>query len=430
MKGVPIFICILALVGSISFGQQPAQQPPPPQPQQRPQNGGAPPETSPGQGRPPGFQSGPMTKQSPPAQNVVPVPVPIAPPQPNGPAQKSLVRITATEVPPDYRAPWNAGMLGRGSGAGFVIGGNRIMTNAHVVSNSRYLTVERDGDPNKYPAKVLFVAHDCGLALITVDSSFFKNMIPLKFGGIPELESTVSAYGYPIGGERMSVTTGIVSRIDFQLYTHSSIDSHLAIQISAQINPGNSGGPVMQNGKVIGVAFQGYSGDVAQGVAYMVPTPVIRRFLKDIADGHYNGYVDLAITYSKLQNPAQRKFLGLKNDDRGVLVTTVVAAGPCAKILREGDVLLAMDDHPIASDSNVELEGERVEFPEVGERKFKGDKVKLNIWRDKQPMTVTVVLNTVWPYLIQGHRYDVRPRYVVYGGLLFQPLNLDLIEAS
>ena len=84
------------------------------------------------------------------------------------------------------------------------------------------------------------------------------------FRGIPELESTVSAYGYPIGGERMSVTTGIVSRIDFQLYTHSSIDQHLAIQISAQINPGNSGGPVMLNGKVVGVAFQGYSGDVAR----------------------------------------------------------------------------------------------------------------------------------------------------------------------
>src|SRR5712692_6036707 len=381
-------------------------------------------------GPPPAFPVQPNASAKPSAAAPAIVTVPVPPARPNGPIQKSLVRITSTEVEPDYRAPWNAGGLQRGIGAGFVIDGSRIMTNAHVVSNSRYLTVERDGDPNKYPAKVQFVANDCDLALITVDApNFYKNMVPLKLGGIPELESTVSAYGYPIGGERMSVTTGIVSRIDFQLYTHSSIDSHLAIQISAQINPGNSGGPVMQNAKVVGVAFQGYSGDVAQGVAYMVPTPVIRRFLKDIEDGHYDKYVDLAITYSKLQNPAQRKFLGLKDDDRGVLVTAVVAAGPCAKILREGDVLLAMDDHPIASDSNVELEGERVEFPEVVERKFKGDKVKLNIWRDKQPMTVNVELNTVWPYWIQGHRYDVRPRYVVYGGLLFQPLNLDLVDA-
>src|SRR5258708_21677636 len=114
----------------------------------------------------------------------------------------------------------------------------------------------------------------------------------------------------------MWVTTGIVSRIDFQLYTHSSIDQHLAVQISAQINPGNSGGPVMQKTKVVGDAFQGYSGDVAQGVAYMVPTPVINRFLKDVSDGHYDGYVYLGITYGKLQNPAQRKFLGLKYDGR------------------------------------------------------------------------------------------------------------------
>jgi S1-C subfamily serine protease len=421
MKGFRVFVIGIALIASTLFGQQPAPQAPqPPQPQQPNENG---PEAAP---RPPGVGSKATAAQ----QNVVAVPVPIAPPQPNGPVQKSLVRITATEVAPDYRAPWNAGMLGRGIGAGFVIDGNRIMTNAHVVSNSRYLTIERDGDPNKYPAKVLFVAHDCDLALITVDSpNFYKNMQPLKFGGIPELESTVSAYGYPIGGERMSVTTGIVSRIDFQLYTHSSIDQHLAIQISAQINPGNSGGPVMQNAKVVGVAFQGYSGDIAQGVAYMVPTPVINRFLKDVTHGRYDGYVDLGITYGKLQNPAQRKFLGLKDDGRGVLVQTVVAAGPCAKLLKPGDVLLSIDNHPIASDGNVDLEGEHVEMPEVVERKFKRDNVKFEIWRDKQPTSGSVQLDTVPPYLMQSHKYDVRPRYLVYGGLLFQPLSLDLLEA-
>src|SRR5690348_14765664 len=320
-----------------------------------------------------------MSRSTPPSQAVVPVPIPMAPPKPNGPVQKSLVRVTATSVDPDYKAPWNAGALERGVGAGFVITGNRIMTNAHVVANSRYITVERDGDPNKYPAHVQFIANDCDLALVTVPAKdFFKNMLPLKFGGIPALESTVSAYGYPIGGERMSVTTGIVSRIDFQLYTHSSVDQHLAIQISAQINPGNSGGPVMQDAKVVGVAFQGYSGDVAQGVAYMIPTPVIRRFLKDIADGHYDRYVDLGITYFKLQNPAQRHYLGLKDDDRGVLVGTVIQAGPCAKALQQGDVLLAIDGHPIASDAFVEYEGERVQMPEVVERKFKGDSVKLD----------------------------------------------------
>src|SRR6476661_10334290 len=311
MKRILIIGYATLLFASVVYAQEGTPDQPPVEPQVPAQQPGLP-------------------RSSPPGQAVVPVPVPMAPPKPNGPVQKSLVRITATAVEPDYRAPWNAGGLQRGVGAGFVISDNRILTNAHVVANSRYITVERDGDPNKYPAQVQFIANDCDLALITVPAKdFFKNMVPLKLGGIPALESTVSAYGYPIGGERMSVTTGIVSRVDFQLYTHSSVDQHLAIQISAQINPGNSGGPVMQDAKVVGVAFQGYSGDIAQGVAYMIPTPVIRRFLKDTEDGRYDRYVDLGITYTKLQNPAQRHYLGLKDDDRGVLVGTVIEAGPC-----------------------------------------------------------------------------------------------------
>jgi S1-C subfamily serine protease len=410
-----LFLILASACASV-YAQQPGANQMPP--------GASPGETKPPMGGPP--------REAPKAPAAAPqvIAVPVAPQRPNGPVQKSLVRITATAVEPDYRAPWNAGSIGRGVGAGFVIDGNRIMTNAHVVSNNRYLTVERDNDPNKYPATVQFVAHDCDLALITVASpNFFKNMTPLQFGGIPALESAVSAYGFPIGGERMSVTTGIVSRVDFQLYTHSSIDSHLTVQISAQINPGNSGGPVMQNAKVVGVAFQGYSGDVAQGVAYMIPTPVIQRFLKDVSDGHYDKYVDLGINPVKLQNTAQRHFLGLKDDDRGVLVSTVVAAGPCANKVQPGDVLLEIDDHPIASDGTVELDGDRVDMPEVVERKFKGEKVKLDLMRDKKPVSTTIELETVPPYLIQGHSYDVRPRYVLYGGLLFQPLNLELIAA-
>src|ERR1044072_7273153 len=348
------FAFLLSILLSLSGGQMQAQQrtvPPPP---------GETPIPSPA---------------AQPAPHVIPVP-PLAS-RPNGNIHERLVRSTATEVEPDYRAPWNSGAIQRGIGAGFVIEGNRIMTNAHVVSNSRYLTVERDGDPNKYPATGLLVAPGCGLALLKVASrDFFKNMIPLKFGGIPDLESTVSAYGYPLGGERMSVTTGIVSRIGFTVYTHPSVDAYLAVQISAQINPGNGGGPVMQDAKGVGVAFQGYSGDVAQGVAFMIPTPVIRRFLSDIKDNRYDKYVDLGLTYSKLQNPAQRRYLGIPDDGRGVIVDTVIEAGPAGKALKQGDVLLSIDDHAIASDAFVELEGERVEMPEVVERKFKGDKVK------------------------------------------------------
>ena len=343
--------------------------------------------------------------------------------------RKSLVRISAAAQQPDFKTPWNPGRTARGVGAGFVIEGNRLMTNAHIVSNVRFLSVEKDGDPRKYVAEVQHIGHDCDLAVLSVtDPGFFDGTVALEFDELPAIETTVSAYGYPIGGDRLSVTRGVVSRIDFRLYAHSGSDAHLAIQIDAAINPGNSGGPVLQGGEVVGVAFQGYSGAVAQNVGYMIPVPVIKRFLKDIEDGHYDRYVDLSITTFKLLNPAHRKALGLPDDDRGVMVSTVFADGSSEGVLERGDVLLRIDDHPIESDGSVELEGERVEMPEIVERKFLGDEVRFHILRDGKPLDVKMTLKPAWPFSIQSRLYDVKPRYVTFAGLVFQPLTRNFME--
>ena len=346
------------------------------------------------------------------------------------PVAKSLVRIEATSQEPDYKAPWNPGEVSGGVGAGFIISGNRIMTNAHVVSNARFLTVSKEGDPKPRPARVLFLAHDCDLALLTVDDpAFFKGTAALDLGGIPAIESVVSVYGYPIGGNRLSVTQGIVSRIDFQTYTHSGMDSHLTIQIDAAINPGNSGGPVMQGGKVVGVAFQGYSGDVAQNVGYMIPTPVIRRFLKDIEDGHYDRYVDLALSYQTLFNPAARKALGLQDDDLGVLVGSVYGGGSADGIVKPGDVLTAIDEHPISSDATIPMDDDSVPLAEVVERKFKGDLVTLDVVRDGKPEKLKIPLSDPWPFNLHSNVYDEDPRFVVFGGLIFQPADQNFMTA-
>jgi hypothetical protein len=112
------------------------------------------------------------------------------------------------------------------------------------------------------------------------------------------------------------------------------------------------------------------------------------------------------------------------------MVGSVSAAGCAAGVLQTGDVLLAIDGHPIASDSFVELEGERVQMGEVVERKFRGDDVKLHILRDKKESDVTVKLDRAWPFTMQANAYDVKPRYVLFGGLLFQPLSRDFTEAT
>ncbi|MGH8048130.1 MAG: PDZ domain-containing protein [Chthoniobacterales bacterium] len=344
---------------------------------------------------------------------------------------RSLVRIQTVSQDPDYTAPWNPGNVGQGIGAGFVIEGDRIMTNAHVVSNARMIWITRAGDPTRYPAKVLHVAHDSDLAVLRpMNMSFFKTMQPLKLGGIPKIESTVMVYGYPIGGESASVTRGIVSRIETEDYSHSGADMHLVVQIDAAINPGNSGGPVIQDDLIVGVAFQGYSGDVAQNTGYMIPTPVIKRFLTDIEDGHYDRYVDLAITTFPLYNPAARRALGLPDDSRGTMVSSVFGGGSSADILKPRDVILAIDGHPVASDGTVQLDGSSVEMSEIVERKFKGDKVEIDVVRDGKPLKLTIPLDEPFPFNLHAYSYDVKPRYLIFGGLVMQPLNEDFIAAT
>jgi S1-C subfamily serine protease len=346
--------------------------------------------------------------------------------QPNE-IRKSLCRINNTAQEFNYRVPWMPGQMTGGSGTGWLVKKDRLMTNAHVVSNAKLLTVEKENDPKKYVATVEFIAHDCDLAQLKVeDPDFWKDTIPLALGGVPEIESSVSVYGYPIGGERMSVTKGIVSRIDFRTYAHSVMDSHLCIQIDAAINPGNSGGPVMQEGKVAGVAFQGLGGADAQNVGYMIPTPVIRHFLRDIEDGHYDRYMDLSIGTFPLLNGGHRRALKLPEDDRGVVVTTVGSASVCFGKLKPGDVLLKINDLDIQSDGMVQLEGERVQMAEVAERKYKGDKIHFDVLRDGKLVTEEVTFDRAWPYIHQATSYDP-PKYVVFGGLLFQPLNRNLL---
>ena len=344
----------------------------------------------------------------------------------------SVVRIEVTEQEGDYHSPWNAGRIGGGIGSGFIISASdkskRILTNAHVVSNARLIILTRERASHPYTAHVEFIAHDCDLAQLTVDDpSFFDGTKALELGGIPRIESAVSVYGYPLGGERLSVTRGIVSRIDFDTYTHSGVDSHLVVQIDAAINPGNSGGPVLQNGKLVGVAFQGYSGDVAQNIGFMIPTPVISRFLKDISKGSYAGYVDLSISFRPLINPAARKALSLPDQDHGVLVTDVYEQGSCNGYLQKGDILLSIDDHPIACNGRVDLEGQSVDLSEVVERKFDGDQIAFTLLRDGRELRIKLPLHGTWPFRMQSHAYNEKPRYLLYGGLLFQPLDRNLM---
>jgi PDZ domain-containing secreted protein len=112
-----------------------------------------------------------------------------------------------------------------------------------------------------------------------------------------------------------------------------------------------------------------------------------------------------------------------------VLVSNVDEDGSCAGLLNAGDVLLAIDGHPIECNGTIDIDGEQMEMAEVVERKFAGDKLKLRVWRGGKQEEVEITLKTTDHYLMTAHKYEQRPQYVMFAGLVFQPLDSPLMSA-
>jgi hypothetical protein len=161
----------------------------------------------------------------------------------------------------------------------------------------------------------------------------------------------------------------------------------------------------------------------------MIPVPVIQRFLKDVEDGKYDHYVDLAISDFPVENSAQKKALGIAEDGVGVMVAVVEPAGSAGDTLKLGDVLLSLDDNPVLNNGLIRFEGELMDMSEVVERKFAGDKLKIAFLRDGKKQEKEVELKRFAPYVKLGSQYNQRPRYLVYAGLVFQPMDRNLIDA-
>jgi len=352
--------------------------------------------------------------------------------------KSSVVNIEVNSFKYSYEKPWMQPNITKAAGTGFIIQLNQkkyILTNAHVVSNSFQIRVRRTGQEKYYFAKIKHIAHDCDLALLDIDNSisnefeFYQDALPLEIGDVPELNTPVLVIGYPIGGEKVSITQGIVSRIDMDTYSHSGVDSHLVIQVDAAINPGNSGGPAIYNGKVIGVAFQILRS--GENLGYLIPPPVIKKFLKDVSlDQNYDGYIELGVVTQTTENPMMKKALNLPPEykNNGILIYDILSDSSAEGYLQKGDVLLEIQNQKITDQGEVYINGEYRDYIELIDNLEKGENINVKVFRNNQILLKSFSAKITKTLDFQRKSYDEPPEYVLFGGLLFQPLNSDLMS--
>ncbi len=311
------------------------------------------------------------------------------------------------------------------TGSGCIIQGNRILTNAHVVNQNTFIQVRRESSQKKYTAKVETVGNDCDLAILRVeDPEFFKGVSPLGIGELPNLQDKVTVIGFPMGGDKLSITQGVVSRMENMGYINSN-QSLLGVQIDAAINPGNSGGPAINNGKIVGIVMQGIS--KRQNIGYIIPPPVINHFLNDLEAAEYAGFPCLGIMLSNTENKALRKYFGITDYIGGVLVVAIQPFSSADGLLKEGDIILEVNGITISDDATfVFRDNERLDMAHLINMQKIGEIAVLKILREGKINIVKIPLKPMAD-LVKIANYSEKPSFYIYGGLIFTVLSKDLI---
>ncbi|MFQ5683006.1 MAG: trypsin-like peptidase domain-containing protein [Candidatus Binatia bacterium] len=336
-----------------------------------------------------------------------------------------VVKIHTTRRVPNVLKPWAMLSPEKISGTGVVFDGKLILTNAHVIQYASEIYVQPNQSAEKLPAHVVAIAPSIDLALLQLENvSFFKHLAPLPFAEtLPRVKDTVNVYGYSTGGTELSVTAGIVSRIEFARYYYRT--SGLRIQVDAALNPGNSGGPAMADGKLVGLVFSNIPS--AQNIGYLIPVEEIRLFLADVADGTYDGKPEILDYLQTVENSALHKKLHLPKGVAGLMVTEPYQDDK-GYPLKEWDVIAQIGNHPIDSEGKVDIRYDlRVFALYLVQKLAKGGTVDLTVYRNGESrriaMPVRLHRKLVVPFLMNRN-----PRYFIYGPLVFSQATQDYIR--
>jgi S1-C subfamily serine protease len=341
--------------------------------------------------------------------------------------ENSVVKVFATMRYPDPFKPWTKQAPSEVTASGVVIEGKRILTNAHVVLYASQVQIQANAAGDKVPATVVAVAPGIDLAVLKLDdAAFFDTHPPVaRASKLPQIKDAVLAYGFPTGGNSLSITKGIVSRIEFVAYNYPV--SGLRIQVDAAINPGNSGGPAIAGDKMIGLAFSKLGGDT-QNIGYIIPNEEVELFLKDIADGPYHGKPAIYDELQTLENPALREYLKLDKSVEGMIVhrpDKTDAAYP----LKEWDVLTRIGDTPIDNQGMIKLDRDlRVSFAYMVQHSARDGKLPMTVVRAGKSMKIDLPVSAEHPTLVTDLRGGY-PSYFIYGPLVFSTATWQLVSS-
>jgi S1-C subfamily serine protease len=337
--------------------------------------------------------------------------------------KKSVVKVFTTIQNVDFYEPWKPGAEAQLEGCGVIIPGNHILTTAHFVDKGNYIEVQKFGETKRYVAKVEQIGYDLDLALLSLeDPEFFKDAVPVDFGDIPSPGDKLLIHG----GDEISVKEDTLSGLDMVWSTEAQRYIP-GLMTYDPIDAKKDGCPVFDKLRFVGLTFESVHEPDKTGS--LIPINVVKAFLKNIKVNHdYNGFPDMGVYVQNLENPALQNYYNLPPDKTGVVVTKVLYGSSSDGVLREGDILTAIDGHPIDDEGDINLaKSQRIDWTYLVTFYLIGERVTLDVIRDGKPLKAQVTLKPI-SKLVPYRPDNTHPTYLMYAGFVFVPLTANYFQ--
>lgn len=339
-----------------------------------------------------------------------------------------LLRISTTRQEFSQIRPWEKTNPSTGRFTGIYLGNGRVLTVGRAARSATYIELSLPDESRTVPARVVKFDNDLGLALLTVehpeDASIFDNLTahavgdPLKLGDKAELHTlTPNLTPLRVGVEVESVDVG-------------NTLPRLEMRTERPCNVENSGLPILSDGKLVALV-DGH--DSGEQVLTCINAEFINRFLDECAPSGC-GIPVLGMNFSELNDPVFIKYLKLNPDQGGIYVNKVLPTSAAAAAgMRKGDVITAIDGLPLDKLGRVKhpIYGLMDAIHTIRSLKPIGQQLVLTISRDGTRQELAVALNrdALDKALLREEKPGVAPRYVVWGGMVFQPLTTTYMNA-
>jgi len=348
--------------------------------------------------------------------------------------EKSIVRVNATLQDYSFLRPWEKGAPTPRRGLGAVLEGNRVLITAEMCVNATFLELEHPSSGARVTARIAGIDYEANLAVLEpadTNSKVFEGLEPLVFDDTVVAGDTLQVWQVEDNGDGVSTDVDVL-RVDVGRYfIPGSVFLLYQVKGSLQARTNSFTLPVVKNGKLVGMLLS-YSSK--EQTASVLPTPIVEAFLADIADGNHEGFPNLGISFAQTLDETFREFNGIADQEGGIFVREVGKGGSADKAgIKEGDVILSINGQPIDSRGNYN-------HPKYGKLSFShlvrggvkvGETIPLKLIRDGKPLTIDVTLARKMPedFLIDPYMFDRGPKYVIFGGMIFQELTLPYLES-